>query len=65
MSDPSELRKAEPHPASSHRTPHEIAKDEEGPIGDARSQRKNVRAEDGPVRKLGKSGEEAPLPEEI
>ena len=33
MSDPTEPNQAEPHPASSHRTPREIAKDEAGPIG--------------------------------
>ena len=33
MSDPTELNKAEPHPASSHRTPLEIAKDLGGPLG--------------------------------
>lgn len=27
MSDPSEAHEANPHPASSHRSPHEIAKD--------------------------------------
>lgn len=63
MSDPSELSKAEPHPASSHRTPHEIAEDEAGPIGGARHRtRKDLRAEDGPVRKLNKPPEKPAKP---
>ncbi|HEX9309764.1 MAG TPA: hypothetical protein VF887_03035 [Gemmatimonadaceae bacterium] len=63
MSDPRDTTTNEPHPASSHRTPHEIAEDEEGPIGGHRNlARKNLRAEDGPVRKLDKSPEEPPEP---
>ena len=53
MSDPSELHKAEPHPASSHRTPREIAEDEAGPIGEPSNKPdRTVRADQGPVRKL-------------
>lgn len=33
MSDPTEGNEANPHPASSHRTPRQIAKDEAGPVG--------------------------------
>ncbi|MFL5572415.1 MAG: hypothetical protein ACJ78R_02765 [Gemmatimonadaceae bacterium] len=54
MSDTRNSTDSEPHPASSHRTPHEIAEDEAGPIGGGvrNHPRKNLRAEDGPVRKL-------------
>jgi hypothetical protein len=62
MSDPSELSKAEPHPVSSHRTPHEIAEDEAGPIGGRHRARKDIRAEDGPVRKLNKPPEKPAEP---
>ncbi len=53
MSDPTELNKAEPHPASSHRTPLEIAKDEAGPIGGhPNDPNKNLPADNGPLDKL-------------
>lgn len=58
MSDPTEPNQAEPHPASSHRTPREIAKDEAGPIGGTPNPHKNLRAENGPVRPLDKSPEQ-------
>jgi hypothetical protein len=61
MSDLRELHKAEPHPVSSHRTPHEIAEDEAGPIGDTSNPaHKNVPADEGPVRKLDKSPKKKP-----
>ncbi len=51
MSDPTELNKAEPHPASSHRTPLEIAEDEAGPIGGNPNDPDTLRADNGPLHK--------------
>lgn len=61
MSNPRNSSESEPHPASSHRTPHEIAEDEAGPIGGGvrNHPRRNLRAEDGPVRKLDKQSDES------
>lgn len=59
MSDPTEPNQAEPHPASSHRTPREIAKDEAGPIGGTPNHpHTSLPAENGPVRPLDKSLEQ-------
>jgi len=56
MSDPRDLSAVEPHPSSSHRTPHEIAEDEAGPIGGYPKRPGNkIRADDGPVSKPDKS----------
>jgi hypothetical protein len=60
MSDTSERHRAEPHPASAHRTPEEIAEDEAGPIGNHSRPRNRLQADQGPVRKLSERELEAP-----
>lgn len=42
--DPAERKQAEPHPASSHRTPGELARDEAGPAGPAPQRRETMPA---------------------
>ena len=61
MSDPREEYEANPHPASSHRTPTEIAEDEAGPIGhDGHRRAESIQGNNGPVEKIAeKKGKSA------